>query len=256
MKFCPNCGSKLIKGKNFCAECGEKVTDTPTLSESQQTSLNPLQQPLYNQEIDLPKKKRKAPFVINLVVAGVVFLSAAAMAVLEFTDVINFFGEEKVSETEEKEETEKNDEKNDDVSNENADAIEVPERKIPKSETSVDSNGVTYTYELDKNGNSVRCEGTDGYWRKSEYDENGNMTYFENSDGDRYKYEYDENGNRTYYEDSDTDFWEKCEYNDAGKETHYENSDGYWEKREYDENGNETYYEDSSGYWEKTTYEY
>ena len=67
MKYCPNCGSELIKDKPFCAECGENIADMVTNSEEsyeapqhkQQSSLHPMQESLYKQENTSPKKKNK-----------------------------------------------------------------------------------------------------------------------------------------------------------------------------------------------------
>ena len=56
-----------------------------------------------------------------------------------------------------------------------------------------DKNG-TLIYEFYKNSN--------GYSYKYTYDSNGNQLTFENSDAYSYKYTYDSNGNRLTFEDS------------------------------------------------------
>jgi len=55
----------------------------------------------------------------------------------------------------------------------------------------------------DKNGNSIYCEYSDGYWSKREYDAHGNLIYYEDSSSYWIKREYDANGNLIYYENSD-----------------------------------------------------
>lgn len=56
---------------------------------------------------------------------------------------------------------------------------------------------------LDKQGNEIYSENSDGYWDKSEYDPEGNQIYYENSDGYWWRIEYDPEGNEIYYEDSE-----------------------------------------------------
>ena len=58
---------------------------------------------------------------------------------------------------------------------------------------------------LDKNGNNIYFEDSDGFWAKREYDSQGNQTYWENSDGYWVKREYNSQGNQIYYENSDGD---------------------------------------------------
>jgi len=58
---------------------------------------------------------------------------------------------------------------------------------------------------LDKNGNNIYFEDSDGFWAKREYDSQGNQTYWENSDGYWAKREYNSQGNQIYYENSDGD---------------------------------------------------
>ncbi len=55
---------------------------------------------------------------------------------------------------------------------------------------------------LDKNGNNIYFEDSDGFWAKIEYDSQGNQTYWENSDGYWAKREYNSQGNQIYYENS------------------------------------------------------
>jgi len=55
---------------------------------------------------------------------------------------------------------------------------------------------------LDKNGNNIYFEDSDGFWAKREYDSQGNQTYWENSDGYWVKREYNSQGNQIYYENS------------------------------------------------------
>ena len=55
---------------------------------------------------------------------------------------------------------------------------------------------------LDKNGNNIYFEDSDGFWAKREYDSQGNQTYWENSDGYWAKREYNSQGNQIYYENS------------------------------------------------------
>ena len=78
---------------------------------------------------------------------------------------------------------------------------------------------------LDKRGNWIYRENSDGAWSKREFDSNGKLTYFENSDGYWEKREYDSMGNMTYYTNS-KGFWCKCEFDSNGKETYYESSYG------------------------------
>ena len=60
----------------------------------------------------------------------------------------------------------------------------------------------TENYLVDKRGNYVYEEDSDGDWTKREYDINGNIVYLENNEGDWHKWEYDSNGNNIYYENS------------------------------------------------------
>ena len=56
---------------------------------------------------------------------------------------------------------------------------------------------------MDKKGNPIYHEASDGYWIKREYDEKGNDVYSENSTGYWRKKEYDKKGNEIYCENSD-----------------------------------------------------
>ena len=55
---------------------------------------------------------------------------------------------------------------------------------------------------LDKNGNKIYWENSDGFWYKREYNSKGNQIYGEGSDGYWVKYEYDSRGIQIYYENS------------------------------------------------------
>lgn len=77
-------------------------------------------------------------------------------------------------------------------------------------------------------------------------DKNGNEIYLETSDGHWVKKKYDSNGNRVYYEDS-SGYWYKIQYDSNGNEVHYENSKGFWSKTEYDSEGYKVYYVNSNG---------
>jgi len=78
---------------------------------------------------------------------------------------------------------------------------------------------------IDKNGNEIYYENSDGYCEKSEYDFNGKTIYFENSNGYWVKREFDSNGNEIYFENS-RGVWVKQEYNSNGNVIYCENSDG------------------------------
>ena len=56
-------------------------------------------------------------------------------------------------------------------------------------------------------------------------DKNGNVIYYENSNGDWSKYEWDTQGNHIYFETSNG-YWAKREWDSQGKEIYYENSKG------------------------------
>ena len=57
---------------------------------------------------------------------------------------------------------------------------------------------------LDKNGDKIYFEGSNGVWTKREWNSQGKEIYYENSNG----------------------YWEKCEYNSQGNKIYYENSTG------------------------------
>jgi len=78
-------------------------------------------------------------------------------------------------------------------------------------------------------------------------DKNGNLIYYENSDGDWSKWEYDSKGNCIYYEDSNG-FWSKSEYDSKGNQIYYEDSDGKkGQSLSTILKAMEIYYEDSDG---------
>jgi hypothetical protein len=84
---------------------------------------------------------------------------------------------------------------------------------------------VTQNYLVDKRGNYIYEEDSDGNWIKREYDINGNLIYSETSDGYWYKNEWDSNGNLIYTEDSDG-YWENFEYDNQNNLIYHETSDG------------------------------
>ncbi len=51
---------------------------------------------------------------------------------------------------------------------------------------------------LNKNGNKIYYEKSNGFWAKWEYDSEGNLIYCENSNGYWEKWEHDSEGNRPY----------------------------------------------------------
>jgi len=61
---------------------------------------------------------------------------------------------------------------------------------------------LTKNYLVDKRGNYIYEEDSDGNWIKREYNTNGKLIYSETSDGYWYKNEWDSNGNLIYTEDS------------------------------------------------------
>ena len=192
-KNCPKCGSKLMKDAIFCARCGENVAAGGTSYVETQPIQQPVsQQESYGSQVAAPKKKRKTLLIVSLV-AGILLISAVTLATLELTGVTNIFGKEKTSESVGKEET---------------DTTEALKGKFPKKATEENSDGVTYIYMFDANGNKVRGDGTDGYWWKSEYDSNGNEIYYENSDGYWCEFEYEENGNERDYPDSNSEMFQ------------------------------------------------
>lgn len=99
---------------------------------------------------------------------------------------------------------------------------------------------------LDKNGNEIYLETSDGYWVKKKYDSNGNRVYYEDSSGYWYKIQCDSNGNEIHYENS-KGYWRRSEYDCQGNQIHFESSLGFWWKREYDSKGNVIYFENSDG---------
>ena len=99
---------------------------------------------------------------------------------------------------------------------------------------------------IDKNGNQIYFEDSDGYWSKRKFDSNGKGIYFETSNGSWAKYEYNSDGKEIYYENS-TGYWVKWGYDSNGNEIYWEDSDGYWRKREFDSKGNKIYLENLNG---------
>ena len=62
---------------------------------------------------------------------------------------------------------------------------------------------------LDKNGNPIYWEDSDGYWSKREYDSQGKGIYYETSDGYWVKREYDSRGKEIYWESSNGEIIDK-----------------------------------------------
>ena len=55
---------------------------------------------------------------------------------------------------------------------------------------------------LDKNGNQIYLERSDGFWAKREYDSQGRQIYYEGSNATWAKREWDSQGNQIYFENS------------------------------------------------------
>jgi len=79
---------------------------------------------------------------------------------------------------------------------------------------------------LNKNGNQIYYENSDGDWSKWEYDSKGNCIYYEDSNGFWSKSEYDSKGNQIYYEDSDGKKGQSLSTILKAMEIYYEDSDG------------------------------
>jgi YD repeat-containing protein len=64
------------------------------------------------------------------------------------------------------------------------------------------SNGFSYEYTRDSNGNQLTYKSSDGFSSEYTRDSNGNELTFKNSNGFSYEYTYDSNGKELTYKDS------------------------------------------------------
>ena len=65
------------------------------------------------------------------------------------------------------------------------------------------SNGYSWEYTYDSNGNELTFKNSNGYSCEKTYDENGNELTFKNSYGYSWEKTYDNNGNVLTFKDSD-----------------------------------------------------
>ena len=66
----------------------------------------------------------------------------------------------------------------------------------------VGSNGFSWEYTYDENGNALTFKNSDGFSWESTYDENGNELTCRHSNGFSFESTYDENGNRLTYKNN------------------------------------------------------
>ena len=105
---------------------------------------------------------------------------------------------------------------------------------------------VSIKMEYDSNGNIIKQENSDGYWKKWEYDSQGKMIKEENSMGEFFKLEYDSHGNKIKRENSNG-YWVIWCYDTQGNNIKYENSYGYCKEWEHDTHGNKIKQKTSHG---------
>lgn len=129
------------------------------------------------------------------------------------------------------------------------------------TETEVDSFGVTITTTIDKNGNEISVEYSNGEWEKYEYDEQNREIFYNDDDNYWTRKNYvlnkefitdswgyasvttkNENGDKIHFENNEGD-WETWKYDENGNVIRYENNEGHVIISEYDEGGNQIYYE-------------